>query len=141
MAIDIVVETFEDNAKRILWLPSITLGYVYTLSGDILHFALAVAAIGGAQLFRFLMKSDFASERDIQSNFEWVGENFSKLQVFSLAGIAVFYFFALVYAPLQLYLNFAHNNVVLVGLAGIWWGVLIVITVNATVASSVISSG
>ena len=77
MAIDIVVETFEDNAKRILWLPSITLGYIYTLSGDFFQFALAVTAIGGARLFRFLMNSDFGSEICVWSNYEWTREHFS----------------------------------------------------------------
>lgn len=139
MAIDIVVETFEDNAKRILWLPSITLGYIYTLSGDFFQFALAVTAIGGARLFRFLMNSDFGSEICVWSNYEWIREHFSNFQIWPLTGIAVFYLFAGVYAPIQLYRHFTHHDIVLVGLAGVWCGIFIVILINSTIASHLIS--
>lgn len=131
MAISIVVETFEDNAKRILWLPSITLGYIYTLSGDIFQFALAVTAIGGAQIFRLLMESDFNPERGLWSNSELLREHSSNWQTWPLVGVATFYLVAVVYAPIKLYQHFTHQAIVLVGLAGVWCGILIVILVNS----------
>ena len=136
MVIGTAIDTFEDNAKRILWLPSITLGYIYTHSGDLFHFALAVIAIGGARLFRFLIESEFTSKRGTLSSVGWLREKFSNLQSWPLAGVALFYFITMVYAPIQLYQYFTHQDIVLVGLAGIWCGVLIVILVNLTIRSS-----
>lgn len=58
------IETFEGEAKRILWPPPITLGYIFTLSGYIVHFALAVAAIGGARLFVDILDLDLVVKSD-----------------------------------------------------------------------------
>ena len=135
MAIDAAVKTFEDNSERILWLPSITLAYIFTLSGDNFQFALAVAAIGGAQLFRFLMESEFNPDQDVWTNNEWIREHFSNLQTWPLAGIAVLYVIAVLYSLFQLYQHFTHQDIVLVGLAGVWCGIIIVILVNLTIMS------
>lgn len=135
MAINTALETFEDNAKRILWLPSITLGYTYTLSGVILQFALAVAAIGGAALFRSLIESDFVTDSEGEmairsAPFEWIRKQFPNWKTWLFAGFSLVYLVAVVYAPYQLYQHFTHQNVVLVGLAGVWWGILTVLLVN-----------
>jgi len=135
MAIDTALETFEDNATRILWLPSITLGYIYTLSGAILQFALAVAAIGGAALFSSLIESDFVTDSEEEmvvrpTPFEWVRKQFSNWKTWLLAGFSIVYLVAVMYAPYQLYQHFTHQNIVLVGLAGVWWGILTVLLVN-----------
>ena len=141
MAINIAIETFEDNAERILWLPTLTLGYTYSLSGEIFQFALAITAIGGAQIIRFLMKSDFDLERGLGSNNKWTSEQFSNWQTWPLAGILIFYLAAVMYAPIQLYLIFTHQDIVLIGLAGVWCGILIVILVNSTMHSHLSVNG
>lgn len=137
MAINTALETFEDNdnAERILWLPSLTLGYIYTLTGATPQFVLAVAAIGGAALFSSLIESDFVidseGEMAIRSDpFEWVRMQFPIWKAGLFSGFAIVYLVAVVYAPYQLVLHFTHQDIVIVGLSGIWWGVLIVVLIN-----------
>lgn len=137
MVVDTAIETFEENTRRILWLPSITLGYIYTYSGDIFHFALAIIAIGGTQLFRFLIESEFTSKEDSFSSITWLYESFSNIQSWPLAGVALLYFISMIYAPIKLYQYFTHQDIILVGLAGIWCGVLVVVLVNLTIRSNV----
>jgi len=135
MVIDATINTFENNGERILWLPSVTLGYIYTLSGDIFQFAMAVAAIGGAQLFRFLIESGFNPDQSLWTNGEWLRKRFSNFQTWPLAGIAVIYPGAVLYGLFQLYQYFTYQDIALVGLAGVWCGVFIVILVNLTIMS------
>jgi len=137
MAINTALETFEnkDNAERILWLPSLTLGYIYTLTGTILQFALAVAAIGGAALFSSLIESDFVidseGEMTIRSDaYQWLRMQFPLWKAWLILAFAIVYFVAVVCAPYQLALHFTHQDIVIVGLSGIWWGVPIVGLIN-----------
>jgi hypothetical protein len=136
MAIDTVVGAFEDNSERILWLPSITLAYLFTLSGDRFHFVMAIASIGGAQWFRLLVDSDFASVRNLRSAVVWFMENFHFLKTMPLAVLSIFYATSVIYAPIKLYQYFTHQDLVLVGLGATWCGIAIVVLVNIAAAGS-----
>lgn len=130
MAIDTVVGAFEDDSERILWLPSVTLAYLFTLSGDTFHFVMAIASIGGAQWFRLLADSDFASVQNLRSPVIWFIENFHFSKIMPLAVLSIFYATSVIYAPVKLYQYFTHQDIVLVGLAATWCGIAIVVLVN-----------
>ena len=133
MALDAAIETFEGKNKRILYLPAITLGYIFTISGTLSHFGLAVASIGGARFFSDLMSSDIYREGEDQLRddvFSWLGSKLSTYQMWLYAIVSILYAIALVFALWQLFQYFDHSDPVLVGLAGIYWGVLIVVTLN-----------
>lgn len=141
MAIDTVVGTFENNSERILWLPSITLVYLFTLSGDAFQFVTGVAAIGGAQWFRLLMNSDFTSGQRVQAPRKWFRENYSYSKIMLLAGLSMIYAAATIYALWKLYHHFTHQDLVLVGLGAVWCGIAMVVLVNMTAAAANNGSG
>lgn len=130
-----VIETFEGKAKRILWLPSITLGYIFTISGNISHFGLAVTAIGGARLFVDILESDLVVESDNGQRIRddalsWFHSNYSTMKSYLLATLAVLYFISIPYSIWVLYSFFNHENPVLVGIAGIYCGILVIVMIN-----------
>lgn len=130
MPVDTVITTFESNSQRIVWLPSVTLAYLFTITGNISQFMLAVAAIGGAQWFIILINTDFDSNENAELSVSWIQGNFSRLVTTPLAILSAVYAFAVVYALRELYKQFRHEDIVLVGLGIIWCGIAIVILVN-----------
>ncbi|WP_152418726.1 MULTISPECIES: hypothetical protein [Halorubrum] len=130
MAIDTVVRTFEGENKRILWLPSITLAYLFTLSGDKFQFVAAVIATGGAQWFRILINPEFTSRGSLPSAVGWLNKNYSFGEMSILSVLSVIYAGIAGYAIWKLYRYFTHQDLVLVGLGVIWCGIGIVVLVN-----------
>lgn len=130
-----VLETFEGKAKRTLWLPPITLGYIFTLSGSSTDFWLTVVAIGGARLFIDITDSDLVvesenGERVRPDAMQWFQSNFSNVNTGLYGIVAVLYACAVPYGLLRLHHYFTHEDPVLVGLAAIYWGILVVVVMN-----------
>ena len=131
MAIDTVARTFEDKNKRILWLPSITLGYLYTLTGDVYQLVLAIVAIGGTQFFKQSMVADVDLGDDTLSNVQWFRDNFSVIKLIPTFPFALSYPMITGYSVFILYRHFTHQDMIVVGLGLIWSGVTMVVFVNA----------
>lgn len=133
--LDSTIELFEGESERLLWLPAITLGYIYTLSGTSADFWLAVAAVVGARFIHdlidsWLVEDDNGGPRlrdDATASFQ-AGN--SRLKNSVLAGLAVVYSFAIVYGAYRIYQFFTYTDPVLVGLAGIYWATTIIVLVN-----------
>lgn len=133
--VDSGIEMFEEKAKRILWPPSLTLGYVFALSGAWLDFGLAVAAIGGARLFGDIVDSTQVEEADhgeqlLGSTFTVLEEQFPVRKMTLLAIFTIAYVVAVGYGIWRLFLHFEHTDPILVALAGIYSGIVIIVTLN-----------
>lgn len=126
------IELFEGKARRILWLPPITLGYIFTLSGVWHHFALAAGSIGGAKLFSDIAKSGMLTDEGgkfggFETGEEVVQERFSNLDIWRMFVLVVVYFSAMALGWIELYAFFDHTNPILVAISGIYWGGLLVV--------------
>jgi hypothetical protein len=135
MVINTALETFDDNSERIVWLPSITLGYTYTLSGDDVQFWLAVGAIGGAVLFKSLLESEYVSQNEGVNSLDkgltyWFKKNFHGWKLWWISPFIIIYLISILYAPYQLYHHFSHQNILVVGLSGFWLSILVTILVK-----------
>lgn len=125
-----VLGIFEGDRKRLLWLPSLTLGYLYTLSGATWDFVLAIVAVGGGKLLIGMLKSGLVPHEGGKSAGEirdYLQVELSVFQQFKYALVLVIYVFALICAPWRLYLYFTHTDPVLVGFAGVYFGILVAI--------------
>jgi hypothetical protein len=126
---------FEGEAERILWLPAITLGYVYTLSGSRKYFILAVIAIGGARLFTDIINSNLVEETsegpEIRDDMlEILHRNLHSLKSWLFAIIAVGYVLSAIVAVNGLIEFFIHSNLILVALAATWAGAGLIVIMN-----------
>lgn len=129
------VEMFESDSERLLWLPTVTLGYVYTLSGAPLHFILAVVSVGGARLFGDIINSELVEHtsdgpkfRD--DTFELLRSSYplGKSWLFAIVGLGyVSSAFVAMYALIQF---FNHSNLIVVALAMVWTGAGLVVLLN-----------
>jgi len=126
------METFEGiKPERIVWLPSITLGYIYSLSGFLPDFALAVVAIGGTRFVIELIRTESFDEDDsVIEKKEQVESQMSTLSVVFNGILMMLYLCAIVWGIFQLYNYFTHEDLFLVGLAGGYWGILLILVKN-----------
>lgn len=126
------IDVFEGNAKRILWLPPLTLGYTFTLSGIWFEFVIAVAAIGGARMFSDLFQRTSKAGKDetILTIVTSVKEQCSTLRILYLDLIGILYVIAAVYGGWNLYRYFDHSDPIIVTLSGVYLGVIVVISTN-----------
>lgn len=132
--LDSAVEMFEGKSSRILWLPSITLAYIFTLSGSIGDFALAVVSIGGARFYSDLAHRDSDNKTEDDdvidaSDILELAHNMSAIRTFIMAIVSAIYVFSIFYSSFRLYQHFTHTDIVIVSLAGVYWGILIVIVI------------
>jgi hypothetical protein len=131
-----VVELLEGESNRLIWLPPITLGYLYTITGETADFVLVVGAIGGSRLIMDLLDSEFVeSEENPQMRedpFEWVDAHIPKrrgaILLFSYAGCVA-------RSIWQLFFYFDHRNPVIVALAAIYWGATVIVLTNVRLKS------
>jgi hypothetical protein len=131
-AVDGLIDTFEGvKSRRIVWLPTITLGYIYTLSGYLGDFVLAVAAIGGARFITDLIRTEpFEDDDSMGERQDRVKSKMSTVSIMWVAILMVLYVCAIVWGLLQLHAYFTHTNLILVGLAGVYWGTLLIVITN-----------
>lgn len=134
-ATDQAIATLEGEAEQLVWIVPLSLGYIYTISGSELDFALAILSIGGARLFVDIMESDKIISSDggeevTQSVGKWVFTSLGNQTRLVYATVLFFYTAALVNALIQLGLRFDHTDPVLVGLAGVYWGSLVIVVMN-----------
>lgn len=129
------VEMFESESERLLWLPSITLGYVYSLSGNPTQFVLAVISIGGARLFGDIIKSELVEQtpngpKFREDTFEMLRNNYplGKSWLFAIIGLG--YVASAIVAIDVLIRFFVHSNLILVALAAIWAGSGLIVIMN-----------
>lgn len=137
---DILAEAlsiFEGETRRLFWLPAITLGYLYTVTGVFLDFALGVGCIAGAKLVYDMMDSNlmaetpFGMKRHPYFRYQLTEYN-SGFRLFRLGIVSVVYAIGFIWSIHQLYRYFDPQNVVLVGLAMAHWGLAAVIFMNIT---------
>jgi len=128
--------------ERLVWLPALTLGYIFTLSGTGLDFGLAIASVPGARIFYDVFGADEFKNAD-----SW-GEGFEKLageqdeasgerRDILVAIPIILYAVTLVWALIRLREFFRHSDIVLVGLAGIYWGVASIVVANIVATSTI----
>lgn len=120
-----VIEVFEGQAKRIFWMPAITLGYIYTLTGNWIQFALAVVSIAAAKYFVDINRKResyeyLSDELVIQKIFNLIANHYSKRKLVLTLGFVLFYAISLVYSLALLFEHFNHNDPVLVGLSAVY---------------------
>lgn len=129
------VEMFEGESERLLWLPAITLGYVFTQSGAPVHFILAVVGIGGARLFGDIINSELVEQtpdgpkfRD--DTFELLRSSYplGKSWLFAIVGLG--YVASALVAVYGLIQFFNHSNLIIVALAATWAGAGLVVLLN-----------
>lgn len=128
-------ETFEGEAKRIVWLPSITLAYIFTLSGFQVDFLLAVVGIVGGRFFFDLVSileeiSEGEEERSVRP-IRSIRKNSSNTMIVGALLIIGGYGISIVYGLFRLFIYFTHEDVVLVGLAVVYWGILLIVFINS----------
>lgn len=135
-AVDSVLGMFEGDAKRMLWLPVITLGYLFTLNGSPIEFWFGVTSIGGARLFGDLFDSDVA-DADASQRMKILFEHYRQchwISVWTLAAVMIVYGASVVISIFDLYSAFQPKNIVLVGLSGVWLGIGVISTLRIVVA-------
>lgn len=125
-----VLEMFEKKFQRILWLPALTLGYIYHLSGAWPDFGLAVAAIVGGRYFINLIDSWVVEDENLRLNNDATAifrTGNSVLTNTTLAVVNVLYVVAAVYGAYRLEQVFTHTDPVLVGLGVVYWSVGLIV--------------
>lgn len=131
--LDEVLGIFEGQAERLIWLPPITLGYIYTLSGNRLDFWLAVASVGGVVLM-FDMLSDLSQYKHPQRHIRtYVYLRYSDSAIWKKLTrilVVVAYVIVAVLAGFNLWVYFDHSDLIIVSLSGIWWGILVTLLVK-----------
>lgn len=134
-ALNVGIETLGGvKPERIVWLPTITLGYIYTLSGALADFALAVIAIGAARFFVDLIQAE-AEVNELAEGWQDVmtgrsDSNSSTLMIWFFGLLIASYALAAGRSVWRLYAYFTHTDLILVGIAAIHWGIFIVLLTN-----------
>lgn len=133
--LDSAVEMFEDESERLLWLPAVTLGYIYTLSGAPLQFVLAVLGIGGARLFGDIINSELVEQTSAGPKFrddtvEVLRSSYPLGKSWLLAIVGLGYIASAIIAVYALIQFFDHTNLILVALAATWAGAALITTLN-----------
>ena len=129
-----IISAFEGDAERLVWLPCLTLGYIYTLSGYLPDFALAVLSVAGARIFMDIFGSDEILNSETRGGAtedlgNWILPTNGRFK--AVIGTALFaYAIALVWGLIRLGTFFTSSNIILVGLAGIYWGSLVIVALN-----------
>lgn len=130
--VDSIIETAQgESSIDIYWLPGLTLGYIYYLSGVRMDFILAVLALLGARHFHDLSENlrDEQGDLDLEKtdrifNFSSRGAIVSSIFLGSIKIIFVF----TVYASLErLSEVFTHQDLILVGLSLAYFTILAVV--------------
>lgn len=126
-----VVDLLEGESNRLIWLPPITLGYLFTVTGETVDFVLVVGAIGGSRLLMDLLDSDFVdSEENLQIRddpLQWVNSHVPKRRG---AVLLVLYAGCVGRSIWQLYFYFDHRDPIIVALAAIYWGATVIVLTN-----------
>jgi len=131
------LKLFEGEGNRLLWLPAVTLGYLFTITGSAVDFVLAAVLIVGARAFSDI--ADEIDERDADHDDlptvvpEVLGEKFGdKIWGFSI--IAVPYVGGTVRGWYLLYDLFDHTDLVIVGLSIGYLGAFLIVVVSAVLS-------
>lgn len=129
------VEMFEEESERLLWLPAVTLGYVYTLSGTPLHFTLAIVGIGGARLFGDIIDSELVEQTPAgptfrDDAFKLLQNNYpvGKSWLFAIVGLG--YIASAFVAVRALVQFFNHSDLIVVALAAARAGAGLIVLLN-----------
>jgi len=129
------INVLEGEAERLLWFPVITLGYIFTLTGNQLDFFLAAGAIAGIRLIQSLMDSEEIKSEDSVLGIPLTLWNWGKRRL--RGGILIIYLVVvLIYAAAtiqslnRLLTYFTHTDLVLVGLSIFICGSAAVVLMN-----------
>lgn len=141
---------FEGQAERVYWVPPLTLGYIYTITGDIFHFILTIIALAGGKYLYDVYKwrKDQNSEDgenqiikilDIEVPKIWffefikmVLEDYGAIRKLLTLALVVSWGISLWYSISLLFQYFDHSDLVLVGLGAIYGAVGILVVYSFT---------
>lgn len=119
---------FEGQAERSYWLPPITIGYIYTLTGDPVHLAISAVSLAGAKYmydaWRWKNRQDFDDDEFWLTKFlSMVMEEYSgRKKVLTLIYLLA-WLYSIFFAVSLLRDNFVHTDPVLVAFAVIYLAV------------------
>jgi hypothetical protein len=120
----------EEDSGRMVWVPAISTGYIFTLSGFIPDFIVAVMSIVGARLFLVSKESGLFRHSDegigfANSAYGRVQHHFPLWRSLSIGVVALLYLVAWLYVPFRLAEYFEYRDPVLVAISGFYvWLVL-----------------
>lgn len=132
-----VLEVFEGKGERLLWLPAVTLGYIYFLSGNIADFGFAVLAVtGGKYLMDFIDEVDQLPEEEqtgLHIYPELLDQGGSKIRIALLHIVTVGFALTSIYSVWRLNEQFVHDDLVLVSLAITYCGFLAILLMKTLI--------
>lgn len=136
MVVNNVVRMFEGEAHRILWLPPISLGYLFTVTGVPLDFWLAVFSIPGARLLHKVVRAirHTVVEKDTTdptTGMSNVLRGFDSVALVTFAVLLLIYGSTFIRSILQLRAYFSQNDVIIVGISILYWGVFLVVAMDS----------
>lgn len=139
--INSALNILEGNPKRLLWLPSVTLAYISTISGYEGHFVLAILSTGGARFIFDLFGSlrELEEKDDLEGQLSAIIRYYYSQKMGHLTKIlVVIYAASIVYSVYALFFRyFTFQNPILVGLSVVYGSVMVIVTMNLANNSSV----
>lgn len=128
-------DILEGEADRLLWFPVVTLGYIFTLSGNGIDFALAVGAVAGVRFLQGLMESLEMEQANgipdlIASIFNWGGKVLAGRALIIYPIVVAIYGTSIGWSVVRLHAYFTHTDIVIVGLSVVICGSAGIVLVN-----------
>jgi len=128
------LKLFEGEGNRLLWMPAVTLGYLFTKTGSGVDFVFAAVLIVGARAFSDI--ADEIDERDAEQEDlptvvpEILSGKFGD-DVWRFSIVAIPYVMGTVKGWYLLYDLFDHTDLVIVGLSIGYLGAFLIVLVSA----------
>ncbi len=133
------LELLEGKANRLLWVPSIALGYMFTITASPIDFALSAYLILGARVLNDIMERIDEEEIETQQlpvavpnlvreNFRWGGIGLSVVVLPYLVGVVRGWYL--------LYIHFEHTDLIIVAISIGYVGTALIALANALLSTS-----
>lgn len=125
VSIEALIEVLLDDRKNLVWLPVLTLGYIFTISSELLHFGMGVAAIGGATVFYDMATEVLGDGSTRDTEYDgWEDilgviphSRFIRQLLLLVMGL---YALSIVISIRAIFNNFDPENLILTGITYIW---------------------
>jgi len=129
------LDLLDGENNRLLYLPAITLGYLFTLTGSSYDFALAVVLVAGGRALSDIVEKLQSVEEDgdlenLPADAWEYADEISLVFIAYLAVIFLLYVFGLVWGWYLLYKLFDHSDLVIVGISIGYCGVILIVLAN-----------
>ncbi|QLC35469.1 hypothetical protein EFA46_014575 (plasmid) [Halarchaeum sp. CBA1220] len=133
-----IVSSFGERRKNSVWLPTLTLAYLYHLTGDWMYiFSGAVSCCGAMVLYD--LATEILGEGDTRKNSRFTSQDVlsviprvpdESMRFVFLWFSIVSYPISLIYAVIELVHHFDHSNLILVGLGSAYLGFVLTFVFN-----------